>query len=93
MDDLTDKVIAELDRTPGPWEVLAGEFTPRPKAPVCGEYPTARAAHDALLEAGYEVTAAFFPMPPLAALYDQRTAIRYRRGDLFVLLIQRMPGS
>ncbi len=91
MDDLTDKVIATLDQTPGRWEVVPDEFTLRAKAGVCGEYPTARAAHDALLAAGYEVTASFFSMPPLGHLYDQRTAIRYRHGALLVLLIQRLP--
>lgn len=93
MVDWTDRVLTELDADPGRWEVIPGEFTPRARAGVCGDYPSARGAHDALMAAGYEVTGDFFPMPPLAGLYDLRTAIRYRRGDLFVLLVRRLEGS
>jgi hypothetical protein len=93
MVDWNERAIAELDRRPGDWEVLAGDLTPRARVPECGAYPTARAAHDALLGAGFEVTSRFIPLPPLGHLFDLTTLLRYAKGSLMVVLIQRLPSG
>ncbi len=68
--------------------MLPGSFT-EPQA-VCGEYPTAGAAHAALAEAGFSPGARSVAAPQLAPTYDPRTVMRYSAGEgRDVLLVRR----
>jgi hypothetical protein len=89
--DWTARVITALDALPGdrPWEVIPGAFTP--PMPVCGSYPTAGAAHSALIAAGFRPTGKAIASPPLAPHYDLQTVVRSTAGEgLDVILVRRM---
>lgn len=89
MNDLNRTIIAKLDDLPGAglWDVIPGQFTPA--TPECGSYPTALAAHDRLVAAGYEVTSRFVATPPLHPTYDRSSVVRYAKGDVVVVLARR----
>lgn len=74
-----------------PWDILPGQFSA--PMPVCGEYASARAAHDALVKAGFEPTGKAIAAPPMmAVVYDLGTLLRFTAGEgRDVLLVRRAP--
>jgi hypothetical protein len=75
--DVTMMVITAMDGLPGnePWDVMPGMFPVRQA--VCREYPSAGAAHAALVTAGFSPSARSVAAPQLAPTHDPRTAMRY----------------
>jgi hypothetical protein len=88
MTDWNAAVIAGLDRLAAePWQVIPGMFTVRQA--VCGDYPTAGAAHGALVTAGFSPSARSVAAPLLAPNHDPRTVMRYSAGEGSDVLLVR----
>lgn len=89
--NITERVIDALEGMPGPWDVMPGQFSARDA--VCGEYATARTAHDVLMAAGYRPTGKFVATPPLDRTHDMRTTLRYSAGEGRDVLLARRVGG
>ena len=83
MEKLDHEIIAGLDQEYGEghiWDVLPARW--QMIAPeVCGEYPTVRAAFEAVKQAGFEPSGKPLALRSSAPAYDKRTVMRFEHRD------------